>query len=322
MDDQEEMKLADVSVPLPSCVHWTQVLQGSPYAVSLLSSITQKRYPVEDQFPWCDYPNCVPPLRVDCPWCPLRVWTSIVCSAILIGVQSTYFTLIGLSSSPLDMQSSPVFPHENSPLYSPKSATFWLPSRVQCCLPLWVQSSPVFPHDCSLRLLCPIVHELECVPETQHHVYRWLFMLPCLLPFTPTEKLLVSEDPGLYSFINQGCLSVDGMDDQEEMKLTDVCGKSWLVLVQIRQFSVSTTPHSLTNHSVYHGMLCELTPSHIRVMRFFHILYSCTSDKSQNRNRFVVNPVKFHYIIELVHYRITRMLILKSLYTHFQRCLW
>ena len=29
-------------------------------------------------------------------------------------------------------------------------------------------------------------------------------------------------DPGLYHFINQGCLGVDGMDDQEEMNLTDV----------------------------------------------------------------------------------------------------
>ena len=37
------------------------------------------------------------------------------------------------------------------------------------------------------------------------------------------EKLLVKLDPGLYHFINQGCLDVDGMDDKVEMKLTDVC---------------------------------------------------------------------------------------------------
>ncbi len=37
------------------------------------------------------------------------------------------------------------------------------------------------------------------------------------------EKLLVKEDPGIYGFINQGCLGVDGMDDKEEMRLTDVC---------------------------------------------------------------------------------------------------
>lgn len=36
------------------------------------------------------------------------------------------------------------------------------------------------------------------------------------------DKLLIQEDPGLYFFINQGCLQVDGMDDKEEMDLVDV----------------------------------------------------------------------------------------------------
>lgn len=36
------------------------------------------------------------------------------------------------------------------------------------------------------------------------------------------EALLVSADPGLYSFINQGALTVDGIDDVEEMKMCDV----------------------------------------------------------------------------------------------------
>jgi hypothetical protein len=36
------------------------------------------------------------------------------------------------------------------------------------------------------------------------------------------EALLVSPDPGLYSFINQGALTVDGIDDVEEMKMCDV----------------------------------------------------------------------------------------------------
>lgn len=36
------------------------------------------------------------------------------------------------------------------------------------------------------------------------------------------ELCLVSADPGLYSFINQGVLSVDGIDDNEEMHITDV----------------------------------------------------------------------------------------------------
>ena len=44
--------------------------------------------------------------------------------------------------------------------------------------------------------------------------------------FACAEKLLVQEDPALFTFINQGCLSVDGMDDQEEMKLADVCKHS------------------------------------------------------------------------------------------------
>nr|VZI50304.1 unnamed protein product [Spirometra erinaceieuropaei] len=35
------------------------------------------------------------------------------------------------------------------------------------------------------------------------------------------DKLLVSPDPALYSFINQGELTIDGVDDAEEMKITD-----------------------------------------------------------------------------------------------------
>jgi len=40
--------------------------------------------------------------------------------------------------------------------------------------------------------------------------------------FYSTEKLLITPDAGLYSFINQGVLTVDGMDDVFEMKSTDV----------------------------------------------------------------------------------------------------
>ncbi len=40
----------------------------------------------------------------------------------------------------------------------------------------------------------------------------------CLIP----EQLLTKEEPGLYHFINQGCLDVDGMDDKEEMQIADV----------------------------------------------------------------------------------------------------
>ena len=37
-----------------------------------------------------------------------------------------------------------------------------------------------------------------------------------------SEMCLVQPDPALYSFINQGVLTVDSIDDTEEMKLTDV----------------------------------------------------------------------------------------------------
>ncbi|ESO82014.1 hypothetical protein LOTGIDRAFT_223645 [Lottia gigantea] len=36
------------------------------------------------------------------------------------------------------------------------------------------------------------------------------------------EKMLVNPDPSSYSFINQGCITVDGIDDNQEMKDTDV----------------------------------------------------------------------------------------------------
>lgn len=35
------------------------------------------------------------------------------------------------------------------------------------------------------------------------------------------EKLLITPDPALYSFINQGELTIDGIDDCEELDLTD-----------------------------------------------------------------------------------------------------
>lgn len=36
------------------------------------------------------------------------------------------------------------------------------------------------------------------------------------------DKLLVSPDPALYSFINQGELTIEGVDDSEEMQITNV----------------------------------------------------------------------------------------------------
>ena len=55
-----------------------------------------------------------------------------------------------------------------------------------------------------------------------------------------TEKLLVEQDAGVYFFINQGCLTVDNMDDKAEMQCVEV---SKLVR------------HMCTSHSVA-GKLC------------------------------------------------------------------
>ena len=41
----------------------------------------------------------------------------------------------------------------------------------------------------------------------------------------------MSADPALYTFINQGVLTVDGMSDVDEMKLTDVSSDSLLLLL-------------------------------------------------------------------------------------------
>ena len=39
---------------------------------------------------------------------------------------------------------------------------------------------------------------------------------------------LITPDPGLFSFINQGALTVDGIDDVEEMQLCDVSSENGL----------------------------------------------------------------------------------------------
>nr|3I5F_A Chain A, Myosin heavy chain isoform A [Doryteuthis pealeii]3I5G_A Chain A, Myosin heavy chain isoform A [Doryteuthis pealeii]3I5H_A Chain A, Myosin heavy chain isoform A [Doryteuthis pealeii]3I5I_A Chain A, Myosin heavy chain isoform A [Doryteuthis pealeii] len=54
--------------------------------------------------------------------------------------------------------------------------------------------------------------------ERNYHIFYQL-----LSPAFPEniEKILAVPDPGLYGFINQGTLTVDGIDDEEEMGLTD-----------------------------------------------------------------------------------------------------
>ena len=67
--------------------------------------------------------------------------------------------------------------------------------------------------------LCP-----ETTDQHRAHSQQTIDCNTYACPVSP-EKLIAKEDPGEYSFINQGCLDVDGMDDKEEMRLTDVCRK-------------------------------------------------------------------------------------------------
>lgn len=56
--------------------------------------------------------------------------------------------------------------------------------------------------------------------------------------------MLVSPDPALYSFINQGALTADGIDDVEEMKITDVCiGWQKLILKKSSKIKTFTWKH-------------------------------------------------------------------------------
>lgn len=58
----------------------------------------------------------------------------------------------------------------------------------------------------------------QMAAERNYHIFYQL-----LSPAFPDlhEKLLVTPDAGLYSMINQGVLTVDGIDDVEEMKMCD-----------------------------------------------------------------------------------------------------
>ncbi|WAR11017.1 MYS-like protein [Mya arenaria] len=55
--------------------------------------------------------------------------------------------------------------------------------------------------------------------ERNYHIFYQL----CTNVYPKYHELcLLSPDPGLYSYVNQGVLTVDGIDDEEEMKATDV----------------------------------------------------------------------------------------------------
>jgi len=60
--------------------------------------------------------------------------------------------------------------------------------------------------------------------ERNYHIFYWLL---CGKYPEFAEKLLVQLDAGLYFYINQGCLTVDNMDDGEEMRLVE---ESFVVL--------------------------------------------------------------------------------------------
>jgi hypothetical protein len=48
-------------------------------------------------------------------------------------------------------------------------------------------------------------------------------LLPLVYDWLCAEKLLVELDPAVYYFISQGCLTVDTINDFEEMHAVDVC---------------------------------------------------------------------------------------------------
>lgn len=45
--------------------------------------------------------------------------------------------------------------------------------------------------------------------------------------------MLLQPDPALFSFINQGALTVDGIDDVEEMKIADVSRRNLFHRVRV-----------------------------------------------------------------------------------------
>jgi myosin heavy chain 6/7 len=58
----------------------------------------------------------------------------------------------------------------------------------------------------------------QLAQERNYHIFYQL-----LSPAIPSihELILAQPDPALYGYINQGCLTVDGIDDVEEMNATD-----------------------------------------------------------------------------------------------------
>ena len=76
--------------------------------------------------------------------------------------------------------------------------------------------------------------------------------------FCISDKLLIQEDPALYFFINQGCLTVDNMDDKEEMQIVDVR----LLLSSVFVFTVFVS-YTCSKMSAYKRTICRLDVLHI-----------------------------------------------------------
>jgi len=55
--------------------------------------------------------------------------------------------------------------------------------------------------------------------ERDYHIFYWLLSGR---HSHEADKLLIESDPAMYSFINQGCLTVDNMNDKEEMDQVDL----------------------------------------------------------------------------------------------------
>ena len=76
----------------------------------------------------------------------------------------------------------------------------------------------MFYHFLDLLEKSRVTYQLPGV-ERNYHIFYWL--LSGKYPNMAGE-LKFKCDPGIYHFINQGCLTVDGMDDPFEMQGTDV----------------------------------------------------------------------------------------------------
>ena len=63
------------------------------------------------------------------------------------------------------------------------------------------------------------MHFLICKVEKSFHIIR----LKLLLFFfhNSLEECLIEPDPSKYFYVSQGMLTIDGVDDAEEMRLTD-----------------------------------------------------------------------------------------------------